>query len=865
MKKHSSLKRILAVCLSLIMVLSLIPGTAMAASSDRSSFSFEEIDPSEVSLDLRGGGFKAEKMDVDSDNTFKSTDLVRVMIVLPGEAAVSLVDEGMSASDPAVDAYREELQQIQEYAAEVISEEALGGEELDVVWNLTLAVNAISANVEYGQIEDIAKVNGVKAVYIERRYEPMATGAAELNNIPAQNTTGAAALQNAGYTGAGMRIAVIDTGTAKNHQSFDAGAFEHSLKQMADEEGVSLADYMGEDYLNLLTAEEIARDIEAGRLHAYESYADWYDDGDFYISSKLPFGYNYIDGNTTINHIAGFDEEGNPEYSEHGSHVAGIAAANTYIPNPDPDGDDDYVEAATTVGVTGVAPDAQIITMKVFGANGGAYTSDNFAAIEDAMVLNCDVVNLSLGSSSGFVTAKGEYRIIEGDTSNITEEDRIDDWVNQVMDDITEHGIIMCVSAGNSGNWAEGDNYATLLQLDEEVGEMALMTTSGYGMMYTDEGGTYNVGSPSTFHNTMSVASADNVGGVSASKTTFTGGKGSIDLSVSSTVSAKNPDWSTMDENDGAGTTYDVVFLGDPSSWFETGVAEDDTIYGGYDGDGDPIGDVDLTNKIVLVSRGNGVSFLDKRAAAEDLNAAAIICYNNEPKGGAVSPDLSDSESEIPFGSVSYEDGKAIFDICTKNGDGLYACTATVYGSLYVNMGEPGAKPNMSDFSSWGTTGALTIKPEITAPGGSIYSVNGGEGGAGDTDQYENMSGTSMAAPHFSGLVALTKQYVRDKGVLEKARAATGNDNLTERQLVQSLLMSTAEPLVEHREEDGSAVRYSVRDQGAGLANVEKATSAKSFILVDGQPDGKVKAELGEGTAWTFSFTLYNLTNKPLT
>ena len=31
----------------------------------------------------------------------------------------------------------------------------------------------------------------------------------------------------------------------------------------------------------------------------------------------------------------------------------------------------------------------------------------------------------------------------------------------------------------------------------------------------------------------------------------------------------------------------------------------------------------------------------------------------------------------------------------------------------------------MSSFSSWGTTGDLRIKPEITAPGGSIYSVSG--------------------------------------------------------------------------------------------------------------------------------------------
>lgn len=862
MKKHSSLRRILAVCLSLAMVLTLVPGAARAADSNGNSVSIKELDPSEVSVDLRGDGFKAEKVDLDSDHTFKSTDRVRVMIVLPGEAAIALVDEGMDASDPAVEEYRQELLYEQEYAAGVISQDALGGKELDVVWNLTLAVNAISANVEYGQIEKIAEIPAVKAVYLERRYEPMTGGKAELNNIPAQGTTGAAALKLDGYTGAGMRIAVIDTGTAQYHQSFDAGAFEHSLSKQAEKKGMTLENY--KKTLNLLTEEEIGRKMS--QLNAAK--AQGYDAEDAYLlykSSKLPFGYNYIDSDTNIDHFAGYDKKG-PVYEEHGSHVAGIAAANTYIPSGD-----GYIEAADEVGVTGVAPDAQIITMKVFGANGGAYTSDNFAAIEDAMVLDCDVVNLSLGSSGGFVTAKGEYRIIGGDTSSITEADRIDEWVDGVMDRITKDGIIMCVSAGNAGNWAEGDNYEDVIE------EPYCYTTIGMGMMYTDEGGTYNVGSPSTFHNTMSVASSDNVGGVSQSKTTFAGKGGSVDLAVYSTTSEDNPDWSTMDEDAGAGTEYDVVFLGDPTSGFAAGQLQlnaDKTIFGGYaveeDESGEeilnPIGSGALTGKIVMIARGAS-SFYQKRDAAAEWGAVAVICYNHTPGGGVVSADLTGTESSIPFGGLSYEDGETIFDLCEKNSDGLYACKATVYGSLYVDLGEEGAMPTVSDFSSWGTTGALTIKPEITAPGGSIYSVNGGKGQAGDTDQYENMSGTSMAAPHFSGLVALTQQYIRgnSNALLKKARTAAGS-SLTERQLAQSLLMSTADPLVEYTDDEGNDVLYSVRNQGAGLANVRKATSAESFIMVDGQPDGKVKAELGDGTRpWSFSFRINNLTGEALT
>ncbi|MBQ7872106.1 MAG: S8 family serine peptidase, partial [Oscillospiraceae bacterium] len=55
---------------------------------------------------------------------------------------------------------------------------------------------------------------------------------------------------------------------------------------------------------------------------------------------------------------------------------------------------------------------------------------------------------------------------------------------------------------------------------------------------------------------------------------------------------------------------------------------------------------------------------------------------------------------------------------------------------------------------------------------------------------YENMFGTSMAAPQITGMAAVVAQYIRENGLEEQ----TG---LSVRQLAQSLLMSTAEPLRE--------------------------------------------------------------------
>ena len=91
--------------------------------------------------------------------------------------------------------------------------------------------------------------------------------------------------------------------------------------------------------------------------------------------------------------------------SDHGSHVAGISAANRFIP----DGAGGYVSAMERVSMAGAAPDAQILVMKVFGVGGGAYEADYMAAIEDAIVLGCDTVNLSLGAPNPGMTTSDYY------------------------------------------------------------------------------------------------------------------------------------------------------------------------------------------------------------------------------------------------------------------------------------------------------------------------------------------------------------------------------------------------------------------------------------------------------------------------
>ena len=720
---------------------------------------------------------------------YADTDMVRVSITLAG---ASTIDAGYAtrsiANNAAADIYRTGLKVQQQAMAQRISQDVLGGEALDVVWNMTLLTNTISANVPYGKIEAIEALDGVASVTLENRYEPdvVSTGDADPDMATSGAMIGSTAAWADGYTGAGSRIAVIDTGTDIDHISFDGKAFEYSLEQLAADAGKSKDEFVAS--LDLLDVDEIAAVLP--KLNISKLVPDA---SKLYLTSKLPFAFNYVDEDFDITHD-------NDKQGEHGSHVAGIATANRYVS----DGKGGYEKALDSVFVQGVAPDAQLITMKVFGKGGGAYDSDYMVAIEDAVMLGCDAVNLSLGSgNAGFTTPDAKYQ--------------------SILDKLAETDTVVSISAGNSSSWPEN-------------------SVNGTGALYLDDVNFATGGSPGSYKNSFGVASVDNSGTTGYSFSYGDGAK--VFYTDTADSDYTNKAFATLDTSaDGSGTEYEYVY-------FENT---------GADADGNSLltdyADV-VSGKIAFVFRGTS-SFYQKHMAVAAAGAAGAVVCNNQ--AGVIRMDLSDSTATIPCISILQTEAADIKAASTpvyaEDGTTVlyYTGKLTVSGKMSTSTGSSGSY-TMSDFSSWGVPSDLSMKPEITAPGGNIYSVNGAVAGG---QAYEVMSGTSMAAPQVAGMAALVAQYIRENGLKEKTGVSV-------RHLAQSLLMSTAEPVYDASTKSW----YSILRQGAGLANVSNAIHAESYVLVNGQPDGKVKVELGDDPdrtgVYSADFTLNNLTDEAI-
>ncbi|MFM0786469.1 S8 family serine peptidase [Streptococcus suis] len=220
---------------------------------------------------------------------------------------------------------------------------------------------------------------------------------------------------DSGYKGEGTVVAIIDSGLD----------VDHDVLHISD---LSTAKYKSE------------KEIEAAKEAAGITYGEWFND-------KVVFGYNYVDVNTVLK------EE---DKRSHGMHVTSIATGNPTQP-------------VAGQLMYGVAPEAQVMFMRVFSdlkATTGAALY--VKAIEDAVKLGADSINLSLGGANGSVVNMNE---------NVT----------AAIEAARRAGVSVVIAAGNDGTFGSGHSNPSVDYPD-------------YGL----------VGAPSTARDAISVASYNN-------------------------------------------------------------------------------------------------------------------------------------------------------------------------------------------------------------------------------------------------------------------------------------------------------------------------------------------------------------------
>ena len=409
-----------------------------------------------------------------------------------------------------------------------------------------------------------------------------------------------------------------------------------------------------------------------------------------------------------------------------------------------------------------------------------------------AQIINMNVFKSSGGASYSDILAALEDCILLGvDVANLSlgsdcgyidydSEDAFTKSLLDVFERTGESGVSLAVAAGNAYNAAYGDAF----------GGKALASNPDYGL----------VSEPSTYGESLSVAAVSN--GVVNSPYVTVGGK-NLAYQDSATISD--------DEN------------AKPFRSLSARGSIEYVVVPNYGAEEDYAG-LDLTGKIALVQRGGGMYYEQKERNAANAGAIGMLVYNNVP--GMLYMSITDWK--IPCAFVSQAAGEYMKQQQTKTLS-VAAADALVESPTY----------GMADFSSWGATTELTLKPELTAPGAGIYAaVPGG---------YESMDGTSMASPHVAGGMAIVQQAL-------KARDASmsGADR---KHMTDTLLMSTAHVIY-----DNDGVPYSPRKQGAGLMSINDAVNTRGYLSVAGmeRPKLELKDDPAMKGVYTMTFTVHN-------
>ena len=564
--------------------------------------------------------------------------------------------------------------------------------------------NAVALEIEAGQLRALAGLKDVVAVAPVRRYQPAHTTSQPL--VRSSEAWAGAALGGTDLTGQGVTIGIIDEGIDYTHRHFGGeGNYEANDRTVLGDVAwppLVLPAAMGDQLV----------------IGGWDFVGDDYNFGLPAVPDPDPAGCPFSHGTHVAGTAAGYG------VTAAGATFTGdLTQGNALFP--------DYPAASVSafrIG-PGAAPRANLVSLRVFGCSGSTGTDILLAAMEAAATgswlgEDIDVVNMSLGSAYGGTGP--------------------DDFLMGAQQALTELGITVVTSAGNSG-------------------DIQLVT-----------------GAPGTAAASISVANVTDTAAVIDGQFSYDAGSGATGIPAArgAMYPAISPDPLTATvARISAGIEVACVPLTepDPTAW-----------------DG----------KWLLVDRGT-CSFSQKIANVKATGAAGAIVINNDASAPFAMGVTGGFDDALPAIMVAQADGLALKALVGEPGfDGTFDSAS---GSSYP---ETPRLANGSTSRGGVVRGSddRILKPNLAAPGTSITSAGAGTNNEGYTISGTSMASPHVAGlaalliegrgrPTDAAGVAELKQRLMSTATRDIALFATDTPPLHSPQRVGSGLVDVVEAL----------------------------------------------------------------------
>jgi subtilisin family serine protease len=667
----------------------------------------------------------------------KSSTYIKVSLTLDAQAAIEKI------STPKADGTTDSIYAIDAAEKSVVAAQKPMQEASEKITGKKVAdtsgylVNTFSIEAKPSQLAELAEIAGVKGVSIQGVYQTADTDDNEIAQVTDEYR------KVNGADGAGILIADIDSGIDYTHPD-----------------------------LKLTKTGKAALKLSKATTTAFvkaNNYGVW-------ESKKVPYAHNYAVGSDKKSEL----KDSTGVTNMHGQHVAGIMAANGKV--------------------QGVAPEAQLLDMKVFANDEhygqGAFTDAIIDAIEDSVKLGADVMNLSLGGT--MTTAK-----------EIAPE-------SIALNRAADAGVVPVVAASNDGRASTrgmDDNHTDEHNVEEDfsLGDLA----------YSD--------------GAISVASMEGT----SKRPSFV------------KISKDGVDQFGMMQVEAAPGIPDDIW--DDVSTIELLNDSKDSASGQAGGTMNDISNLQIPkNEIIVVKYKEGtLEEIQKMLHAKSTSShikGLILIDNKDREMPSFGWEKYDESVAVPSIGMSYEAGQKLTKYIMEHNESVNNDNRRASGlsisEPFIEKVDNADSAKMSTFSSWGTTPDLEIKPDVTGIGGHVWSLT--------NDGYQQLSGTSMASPFVAGSVALLKQQAK------KNNTDLGQGSGTFVKKIRTMLQNTASPVADVANNS----LYSPRQQGAGMVQVDSASKATTVVTDASDGDGVVNLKSFATTTKTFKLNIQNTSNK---